>query len=608
MKKKLFVLLVLFLIGINGVNAMTLKPSGGSTGKRGGQVTVYINLSRTESEKTVSAVEGKFIYDGNVLTLESSESLLSSWEEFSSISNNGTFSYANIRFNNLISTTSQNIAKVVFKVNDNAAYGNTYISVSNPSATDENGDGVSISGGNHTVRILSDVNTLTNITVSGGSLSFNENTFSYDLTIDSDSINIGATKKDESSTISGDIGEKSLKYGKNVFKITVTSESGVKKDYTLNITRPDNRSSVNKLDSLKLSEGKISFKKDTLKYNLTVENKVTSIKVEATLTDNKSSFVSGYGPRTITLKEGTNSILIKVKAENETEKTYTIVVTRKSDGTKSDNNYLSEIKLSEGSIDFKKEELEYKVSVLHDVEEIELTVKTEDSKAKYEIDGESKLEVGENKFIITVTAESGATREYVVIVERKAEDEVLSNNTKIKSLKVNGYNLKFSSDVYEYSLQINDESSLVVDYETEDDKSFVTIDGNNDLKNGSIITLKVTAEDGSNAVYKINILKEESNNLLIYIIIGVVVVLLVIILLIVLKKKKNNNIDNSGSNNVNNINNSNDLAVNQNMQYWGNQAPPIHNIDNITYTQNNNNNMNFQNNNNNMNSQNNNFQ
>lgn len=583
-KNYLFILLFLFLIGINSVNAMTLKPAGDSTGKRGGQVTVYIRLDRSDSEKTVSAVDGTFSYDSNVLTMVKSEKVISDWTEFSTVTNNGTFSYANLTFDKLITGTSQNIAKVIFKVNDSASYGGTTISVTNPSATDENGYGVSISGASHTVKVLSDVNTLTGITVSGATINFNENTTSYDMTIDNTSTNIVATKKDSGSTISGDIGNKNLNYGKNVFKIAVTSESGVKKEYTLNITRPDNRSKTNTLDSLKLSEGKINFNKDTLKYNLTVENKVTSIEVDATLTDSKSSFVSGYGPRSVVLKEGTNSILIKVKAENEEVKTYTITVTRKSDGTKSDNNYLSEITLSEGTIDFSKDELEYTVVVLYDVEDIEITAKTEDSKAKYEIDGETKLKVGENKFIITVTAESGATREYVVIVDRKSENEVLSNNTKLNKLTISGYQLNFDSDVYEYNLKIEDESSLVIEYDLDDEKSSVNIDGNSDLQNGSIIRVTVTAEDGSTSTYKISIEKEEGSNVLLFVIIGgVVLILLVIIVIIISKSKKNKNNENIVANNHNN--NGNDLPINQNNQYWGAQNPGIQNIESVVYTQ-----------------------
>ena len=74
MKKKLmiFVTLFIFLFGINNVNAMTLKPSGASSGKRGEEVTLYITLERSSNEKTVSAVDGTLSYDASVLELVSS--------------------------------------------------------------------------------------------------------------------------------------------------------------------------------------------------------------------------------------------------------------------------------------------------------------------------------------------------------------------------------------------------------------------------------------------------------------------------------------------------------------------------------------------------------
>ena len=41
------------------------------------------------------------------------------------------------------------------------------------------------------------------------------------------------------------------------------------------------------------------------------------MKITASLEDSKASFVSGYGPRTVNLKYGSNSAVIKVKAEND---------------------------------------------------------------------------------------------------------------------------------------------------------------------------------------------------------------------------------------------------------------------------------------------------
>jgi len=587
--KLLILMMVVFIFGLSNVDAMTLKPTGASSGKRGSEITIYVTLNRTNEEKSVSAVDGKLSFDSNVFSLVSTASLMdSSWIQLSPITNGGTFSYANLTFNSLISDTSKNIAKVVLKINDTAAYGNSTISVSGTNATDDKADSVSISGGNHTVKVLSDVNTLTGITVTGGGLEFNENTTTYDLEVDSDSTTITAIKKDSTSVVTGDIGKTALKYGKNTFKITVTSEAGSKNVYTLNITRPDRRSKVNTLSSLTVSEGKISFKKETLKYSLTVENKIKSIKVDANLTDEKSSFVSGYAPRTVDLKVGTNVIEIKVKAENEEVKTYKITVTRKDDGTKSNNNYLSELSLSQGTLTFDKETLEYTVTVLNDVTKVDVTAKTEHDKATYEIDAPKELVVGNNVITIKVKAENGTIKEYKVTVIKKGQNEELSNNNLLTNLTVLGYELDFNSNVYEYNLKINDENSLTIDYEQEDTKSNVIINGNNELKNGSIIRIVVTAEDGSVLEYKINIEKEESNNFMLFIIIGVVLLLILIVIVVIISNKKKSN-----NNTSNNTNNMNDLAVNQNNQYMQGQ-----NIQNMVYTQNptnTQNNMNIQN-------------
>ena len=561
MKKFSLMLLFIFslFIGIVSVDAMAIGPTGDTTGVRGGNVTIYILLNRTTDEKTISAVDGKFTYDSNVFTLVSADSMMgNNWTQLSGVSNNGMFSYGNLAFNDLITSTSRNIVKVVFSVNDNAKYGNTVVSVSNPSATDENANDVSISGGNHTIKILSDENNLSNLTVSGGTINFNSDTTSYNLTIDKDSVDIGAVVKDNSSKLSGDVGTKSLKYGLNTFKITVTSESGKNRVYTLNITRPDGRSSINTLSSLKLSQGTIKFKSDTLNYDVDVENNISSIKLDATLTDDKSSFVSGYGSRSVVLKEGKNTILLKVKAENESVKTYTINVTRKSN--KSNNNYLSEIKLSHGNINFDRNKVDYSFSVNYDIKKIDIDVKTEDSKSTYEILDNKELSVGENVITIKVKAEDESIREYKIVVIRKDENQKISSNSKLSSLIVDNYDLKFDSNVYEYNLKIKGEYSLNISYIADDLNSKVFIIGNEDLKDGSVINILVTAEDGSDSLYKINI--EKSNNTLLIIIIVIIIILLLIgIVLFIIFKKKNNNDGDNEQNNSNSIDNNYDNGV-----------------------------------------------
>ena len=453
--KKIYIILIslfVFLFCINSVTAMTLKPSGDTTAKRGEEITLYITLDRTSNEKSVSAVDGMFNYDSSIFTLVSSSNLINNWVVLSDI-NNKIFSYANLEFNNLITNTNQDIAKIILKVNDNAKYGDTTVEVSNPSATDEEGNGLLIEGGSHIVKVLSDVNTLTNITLSGGNIIFDEN---------------------------------------------------------------------------------------TLNYNLTVENSVSNIKIDASLTDNKSTFVEKYGPRTVNLSVGKNLIEIKVKAENNEIRTYTINVTRKEKTVnnqlnKSSNNYLSELKLKEGSIVFSKEQLEYLVAVSYDVDEINFELKTEHSKATTNIKGNKDLKVGENTVTITVMAEDGSKREYKIFVTRKEKDLVLSNNSKLKSLTIKGYNIDFDSDKYSYDIRIGNESSLDIIYTKDDSKSNVTITGNENLKDKSMVTVAVIAEDGSISTYKIKIKKDNSMNI---ILLSAIIILLILIIYLVIKRKR----------------------------------------------------------------------
>ena len=62
MRKVNLLLLFIFSLffGVFSVDAMILKPTGDNTGIRGKNVTIYISLNRDSSEKTISAVDGKF--------------------------------------------------------------------------------------------------------------------------------------------------------------------------------------------------------------------------------------------------------------------------------------------------------------------------------------------------------------------------------------------------------------------------------------------------------------------------------------------------------------------------------------------------------------------
>ena len=128
------------------------------------------------------------------------------------------------------------------------------------------------------IRIPSNNNSLSSIKVNDDGKFFDENKTSFDLTIKSDTANIGVTTKDGKAKVKGD-GQQKLNYGKNTLKIEVTAEDGSKKVYTLNINRPDSRSKENYLLDFGFLNHDIKFDKNKTEYELIVENNISKMGV-----------------------------------------------------------------------------------------------------------------------------------------------------------------------------------------------------------------------------------------------------------------------------------------------------------------------------------------
>lgn len=91
---------------------------------------------------------------------------------------------------------------------------------------------------------------------------------------------------------------------------------------------------------------------------------------------------------------------------------------------KSNNNYLSSISIDSENIEFSKDKFEYEVVVLNATDKITITGDSEDNKAVVSGFGEYKLDVGNNTIKLIVKAEDGSEREYIIKVNREAEEVV----------------------------------------------------------------------------------------------------------------------------------------------------------------------------------------
>lgn len=89
---------------------------------------------------------------------------------------------------------------------------------------------------NTTTDNKSNDNTLKSLSVEGGSINFNKDVATYNISVGNDikKIKINAEANNSKATVAG-TGEKDVKEGDNKFDIVVTAENGDKKTYTINI-------------------------------------------------------------------------------------------------------------------------------------------------------------------------------------------------------------------------------------------------------------------------------------------------------------------------------------------------------------------------------------
>lgn len=279
---------------------------------------------------------------------------------------------------------------------------------------------------------------------------------------------------------------------------------------TIKIYTPSNN---NNLTSLSVTPGGINFNGGT-SYSTSVGADVTSVTVSAAAQDSKAS-VSGTGTRN--LNYGANEIKITVTAEDGSKKVYTINVNRKDD--RSSNNNLASLSVSGGKLipGFSKGNTKYSMEVPFETSKINVNAKAEDAKSKVTISNPELVAEEVTQVKITVTAENGVSKTYVIDVKRgKDPNKPLSNNNYLAYLNISeGMMLSpsFDREKLNYAVYLPYEVSHIdISYGVEDTKyATVTAEGNNQLSIGNnLFKYTVTAEDGSKRVYTLTVVRNES--------------------------------------------------------------------------------------------------
>ncbi len=393
------------------------------------------------------------------------------------------------------------------------------------------------------ITVLSAVNTLNSIKIDGELVpDYNKNQTTYNITTNKEKVNISNTKTSSKSKATAT--NTKLKCGNNTIKITVSAENKDKKVYTLNIKR--NCSNNAYLKGITLSKGTLSpeFDKNTYEYTVELDKTVDKLTIKGIKDEEKQTISGEIENKKIDF--GTTKVSLIVTSDNNEKKTYVININKKD--TRSSNNLLSAISLSDGNITFDPNTLDYQTKVLYDTEKIEVVAIPEDKQAKVEIKGGKNLKVGENLITITVTSEKQEKKQYKITVTRLKQGETLGNNANIKNIIVKNYKLPFEYTKTDYKLVIKDEDKLDINVIMDDTTSTYSIIGNENLKDGSIIKIITKSQDNTTRTYTINITKASVG--IIYYVIAIVLVLLVIgiPLVVYLKsvKKKKENLDVNG--------------------------------------------------------------
>jgi hypothetical protein len=202
----------------------------------------------------------------------------------------------------------------------------------------------------------------------------------------------------------------------------------------------------------------------------------------------------GTGTKTLLVGSGNVFDIVVTAGDGTTQRTYTVTVTREP----SDNANLSALTVSVGTLSpvFHTHTFAYEVKVAYIVESITIGYVTNESNATVTGAGEHALVVGDNLFMVEITAEDGISKgQYVVKVTRYP-----NTDTSLATLRVSHGTLTpvFKPEQLEYTTNIAFNTlSITIVATANHDKATVTGTGVKSLDDDTF-EITVTAEDGLN--------------------------------------------------------------------------------------------------------------
>lgn len=365
---------------------------------------------------------------------------------------------------------------------------------------------------------------------------FDRITFEYKLKVPNeiDSVDVKATAEDPDNVWVMITNEhQTLNAGKNTVTINVTSQNNCEETYTLEIEREKN-SNANLANIQIFNENDTEyplveeFNKDKTNYTCQYKSNNSTVKIVAT-PEVKTTEVKLIDDNNV--KKGSNIKKILAVAEDGTAKTYVVNIFKTD---VDENTYLEDVKFEfeDGYRivpEFDKEKQEYNVIIPRYYQYKNIGIFGTAESVKSKVTGNGTYSYGCNKnttnddpdftdypeqmeLTLTVTAESGDTRDYVFKISQE-----INSKAYLKRIETDKGTVEpnFDKDVLDYTINVDKDTEEInilgvpLYYGT-----VVTGNGKHTLKGGdNKIELTAVSEDGKETLkYTVNVVKEKQHN------------------------------------------------------------------------------------------------
>lgn len=292
----------------------------------------------------------------------------------------------------------------------------------------------------------------------------------------------------------------------------------------VNVPEPEPASSDNQIKGLSASAGTVSGSGTSWTVN-DVPRDAGSVTLTPSLPAGAS--VVGGSPVNCALSGDATTCTFTVAAEDGSTKNYTVTVNKKAEDTPKPTPEPTDPTVSDASLKsisadnnvipgFTSSNTSYTTNVPNNVTAMNFTAVPSVEGTTYSVSGASNWKVGVNVVKVTATAKDGTKKVYSINVVRAAavnkadEEEKKSSNNYLKSLTTHDGALtpEFNKGTTSYSIKVpKDVTKLSLSALAEDEKAKIEISGNSGFEVGKVhsVTVTVTAEDGSQRVYTINV-------------------------------------------------------------------------------------------------------